>query len=125
MRGDAVWILLLVGWFAGRALEGSGRGCGGPPAPSRGTRAFAPDPRSASPRELRRLPGIGETRALAVARARWEHPDDGPPLLLSDVPGIGEASEVAIRRWLERAGGGSAGSGRATSAVHSLHSNPP
>jgi hypothetical protein len=63
---------------------------------------WAGDP-DLSPRAMRGWPSIGELRALAIAEARWEHPDEGPPLYLSDVEGIGETSERAVRAWLEAA----------------------
>ena len=56
------------------------------------------------PRELRRLPGIGRSRAIDVARARWEHdPNDGP-LAWSDVHGIGEKTEARVVEWLAERG---------------------
>ena len=60
------------------------------------------DPRSAPPRELRRLPGIGEARAIAIARLRWER--GGAPLYLGEVPGVGPGTVAAVRAWLEERG---------------------
>jgi hypothetical protein len=52
---------------------------------------------SDSVRELRRLPGVGETRALAIAEARWECRVSGRPLVLEDVPGIGPQTAASVR----------------------------
>ena len=52
------------------------------------------------PRELRRLPGIGPTRALAIARARWEHGLRGAPRAWDVVPGIGAETVHAIESAL-------------------------
>lgn len=54
-----------------------------------------------SPRELRVLPGIGEARALAIARACWErgHLSVGD---LDSIPSIGEATVARVRAWLAR-----------------------
>lgn len=60
------------------------------------------EPRTAAPRELRRLPGIGESRAIAIARLRWQR--GGEPLFLGDVPGIGESTVAEVRAWLEARG---------------------
>jgi hypothetical protein len=46
-----------------------------------------------APRELRRLPGVGEARSVAIEREIWERA--GPDLglrRLSEVPGIGPAT---------------------------------
>ena len=62
------------------------------------------DPARMPPRELRRLPGIGERRAIDVSRARWEHdPRDGP-LAWSDIHGIGEKTEAGVVEWLSARG---------------------
>ena len=61
------------------------------------------DLQRASPRELRSLPGIGETRALAIARSRFE---DGPfvrPDELERIRGIGPATVERVRSALEPA----------------------
>ena len=57
----------------------------------------APEPidlEDADPRALRRLPGIGEQRAMDIARLRWERAGRG--LRLSEVPGIGPKTERAL-----------------------------
>ncbi|MCZ6598463.1 MAG: hypothetical protein O7B99_12545, partial [Planctomycetota bacterium] len=58
------------------------------------------DPARMSPRELRRLPGIGEKRSLNVARERWKHDPAAGPLGWSDVYGIGEITERRVLEWL-------------------------
>jgi hypothetical protein len=57
----------------------------------------ASDPDRMSPRELRRLPAIGPTRALAIARARWEEGLTGGPEAWDEVPGIGPETVRSIR----------------------------
>lgn len=53
-----------------------------------------------SVRELRLLPGLGDTRARALVRAREElEPGDGLPRL-SEIPGIGEITERRVHDWL-------------------------
>ncbi|MDP6540646.1 MAG: helix-hairpin-helix domain-containing protein [Planctomycetota bacterium] len=47
------------------------------------------------PRDLRGLPGIGERRALDIARWRWER--SGGELRLSEVPGVGPKTERLLR----------------------------
>jgi len=64
------------------------------------------DPDRMSPRELRRLPGIGPTRALAIARARWELGLSGGPESWVRLHGIGPETVAAIQRHLDRAGVG-------------------
>lgn len=52
-------------------------------------------------RELRRLPGIGPARALAIVRARWELGLRGAPAAWDRVPGVGEGTVEALLAWLE------------------------
>jgi hypothetical protein len=98
--GEPAWRAAVAGWLVAQAILGS--------LPDRAPRALDPSREGVenafAPRILRGWPGIGEVRALAIARARWEHPDDGPPLYLSDVEGVGEATERAVRAWLEPPG---------------------
>jgi hypothetical protein len=92
---EPAWRAAVAGWLLAHAIVGS--------LPDRAPRALDPSGEGGSPfapRVMRGWPGIGEVRALAIARARWEHPDDGPPLYLADVEGIGEATERAVRAWL-------------------------
>lgn len=58
------------------------------------------DPDRMSPRELRGLPAIGPTRALAIARARWDRALTGGPEAWEDIPGIGPETVRAIRSAL-------------------------
>lgn len=62
------------------------------------------DPADMNVRELRRLPGIGEKRARAVARMRRGHDRALGALHWSDVRGIGERTEERIRSWLRARG---------------------
>jgi hypothetical protein len=55
-----------------------------------------------SPRELRRLPGIGQTRALSIARARWERSETEDGADLARAPGIGPETRRRIHEWFER-----------------------
>lgn len=58
----------------------------------------------AAPRELRALPGIGETRAREIARSRFE---DGPIDSAGDLErlhGIGPATVARVRAFLAREG---------------------
>jgi len=105
---EPAWRALATGWLLARALLVSG------------TAPLEPGPRAElplspggrmPPRALRSWPGIGETRALEIARARWRHPDDGPPLYLSQVPGIGPTTERAVDAWLGPGGAGPCGGG--------------
>jgi hypothetical protein len=71
-----------------------------------GTSVDAPllDVASAGPRELRRLPGIGDQRALALARARWQ---SGARAVFGDLdaqPGIGPITAGRVAAWLREAG---------------------
>jgi competence protein ComEA len=59
---------------------------------------------SASPRELRALPGIGETRALAIARARHAGGPLTRPDELERIRGIGPATVERVRAALELPG---------------------
>lgn len=111
-RRDDAWALLLVGALAADALwldtlartdrtavrSSPEHGATGRDRAEVGV----PDPASASPRELRALPGIGETRAIAIADARWRLPP-GHSKTLSDLPGIGPVTEQRVRALLDHA----------------------
>lgn len=58
---------------------------------------------SASARELRRLPGIGEVRALEIVRERWRRRGTGEEFELAALPGIGETTAERVEEAL-RAG---------------------
>ncbi len=128
VRRDGAWAWMLVGalaadacWlharspspFAARLDAGVDPGVpNGPPEP--------PDPARASPRELRALPGIGEARAIAIARERWEL-RPGHTRALSEVDGIGPVTEGGIRALLDHARAASGRSDARDSAVDSSH----
>ena len=56
----------------------------------------------ASPRTLRRLPGLGVVRSADLVRARWQHGEDPTPLALDEVRGIGEGTVGKICAALGR-----------------------
>ena len=100
------WMYVLAGWLLASAQLGSAQlHIDGSEAEARmpaGARSpEETDPDRMSPRELRRLPAIGPTRALAIARARWERGLTGGPEAWEDIPGIGPETVRAIRRALE------------------------
>ena len=103
------WIFALTGFLFGTALlELLARGPGEAALRARVPEGFldesAPSLERSSPRELRGLPGIGETRALAIARSRF---DQGPftrPEELERIRGIGPATVERVRAALERPG---------------------
>jgi len=64
----------------------------------------APRLEHASPRELRALPGIGETRALAIARSRHAQGPITRPDELDRIRGIGPATVERVRAALEPPG---------------------
>ena len=98
-------VLGLVGWLAvmlaqaarTRPREPEGRGT----APEAALELV-----SASARELRRLPGIGEVRALEIVRERWRRRGTGEEFQLAALPGIGETTAERVEEAL-RAGCGS------------------
>jgi hypothetical protein len=52
--------------------------------------------RALSLRDLRTLPGVGERRALQIARARWAWAGSPDPLFLDQIPGIGPKTAAAV-----------------------------
>lgn len=59
---------------------------------------------SASARELRSLPGIGATRALAIAAARWRNGGRMSLEELDRIPGIGPETRAGIAEALRERG---------------------
>lgn len=57
------------------------------------------NPETLSTRELRRIPGVGQVRALAIARERWRSERAGEEFVLLDVSGIGPSIAGQIRAW--------------------------
>jgi hypothetical protein len=102
----AAWALLLAGWALSGALLDAVRqrearrseADAAVLAILRGPVEAPLDLATASPRELRRLPGIGPRRALAIADLRWER---GPGFALQDVNGIGPRIEAGILAALQ------------------------
>lgn len=97
MRDRAATRPPLLVWFLAGALLGplAGRESVGPP------RDLAPiDLVRSAPRDLRRLPGIGDRRAIDIARARWNHPPGAAELDLTDVHGIGAGTAASVRAAL-------------------------
>lgn len=99
------WLCLFAGWL----LASTQLRQPGPDLHVVAARAPAPllapslDPDRMPPRDLRRLPGIGERRALAIARARWERGLRGGPEAWDSIPGIGPETIRRIREFLAEA----------------------
>ena len=99
-------LYVLAGWLLASAQLGSVRptieaaeAAARMPAGARSPAETDPD--RMSPRELRRLPAIGPTRALAIIHARWELGLTGGPEAWEDIPGIGPETVRAIRNALD------------------------
>jgi len=97
---EPAWPFLVAGYLFGAAVIG---------VPSRIERPATCDVRVPdtaryidrwSPRELRRLPGIGQARALAIARTRFDEDLHGGVDALERVPGIGPETARRVRAWL-------------------------
>ncbi|MEE8467157.1 MAG: helix-hairpin-helix domain-containing protein [Planctomycetota bacterium] len=94
---------MLLGWLSGAALLAGADGPAALPSSAADcTLECAPLPAPApAPRTWRSVPGIGRTRALALARAVWEAGVRDPRSLdLTQVPGVGEVTAARARAWL-------------------------
>ncbi len=103
------WLCALVGFlFATTLLELLPHGPSEAALRARVPAGFldeaAPRLTSASPRELRALPGIGETRALSIARSRHAQGPISSPDELERIRGIGPATVERVRAALEAPG---------------------
>jgi hypothetical protein len=115
LRRVPLWAWVVLGWLAGQLARAAARG---PVHANAAALAFVraaqaregpalEEARSARSldhvcvRELRALPGIDETRALDIARARWERDWNAGPLRLSAIRGIGPTTETAVAAWFE------------------------
>jgi len=96
-----LWTLALAGLLLASALRPRA-----PPVPAEPVRP--PTLSAGTACELRRVPGLGERRALALVDARWGRARADPPLYLGDVPGVGPGSETQVALWLAAAGAASA-----------------
>ena len=105
----SAWTMVLAGFlFATALLELLPRGPAEAALQARMPEGFLdktpPRLESSSPRELRALPGIGETRALAIARSRREQGPITRPDELERIRGIGAATVERVRAALELPG---------------------
>jgi hypothetical protein len=101
------WAFVLAGWLvASSELDPGPRTPGEAEVLERmpsGSRPTAPaDPDRMCARELRLLPAIGPSRALAIVRARWEKGLSGGPEAWETLPGIGPETVRAVRRALDQ-----------------------
>ena len=117
-----MWALLLLGVASVAAAGHLGwLPLAGVAAPA--PRAPATELESMSPRELRRLPGLGEVRALALANDRWRRRGSGEPLRLETLPGIGPVTALRVRQALDPAAGTPSSGGRPP--ARGIHSPDP
>ena len=104
-RGPAAhaWIWFAVGWLTSTLLieDVERASLGAPRAETHTALPVEPTPsfERMTVRELRRLPGIGDARAVAIARARWERGLRGGPRALEELAGIGPATIAGIEAW--------------------------
>ncbi len=102
--GGEAWIVLFTGWSLG-VLLGAAPGL---PHAAVGDLQFGPggyDPNRMHVRQLRRLPGIGATRAQAIVTSRYQALETGVCLDWRTAPGIGPATERAVGAWLSERNG--------------------
>ena len=96
------WGWLIIGVLSVSMIRSSGERA---PVPAQtavqGLEQHPIDLSTATVRELRRLPSIGNRRAVQVTRARWEHDLNDGTLSLGDLPGIGPVTEERVKRTLE------------------------
>jgi DNA uptake protein ComE-like DNA-binding protein len=105
--GGGAWVWLLAGWLVASVRVSPPSIVGESSAIESRIPAREPPSRARvdlarlSPRDLRTLPGIGESRALAIAREGWERGrlDVGD---LDAIPSIGEGTVDRARAWIER-----------------------
>lgn len=97
-------VLALVGWLAVMTAQAARQRSEGALAPSP-SRATPWTLATASACELRRLPGIGETRALEIVRERWRRRGTGERFELASLPGIGETTARRVAEALAEASG--------------------
>lgn len=112
--GAAGWLMVLIGGWGGdlvvRWVDAAGRAdrelaLERSPTERRFVERDAtlpPELSALGPRELRRLPGIGAKRALAIAEARWRRDRALGPLRIDDVPGIGPRTLARIEAAVAR-----------------------
>lgn len=115
LRRVPLWAWVVLGWLAGQLARAAARG---PVHANAAALAFVRAARERDGpalegarrarsldqvcvRELRALPGIDETRALDIARVRWERDWNAGPLRLSAIRGIGPTTETAVAAWFE------------------------
>ena len=114
LTGDGIvgWLWLVIGLLAvAMAREGA---VTEPPTEigaAEGLTARPIDLKTATVRELRGLPGIGNRRAVQISRARWEHDPETGVLELDDLPGIGPITRARVEKALVRKDPPSRGSG--------------
>ena len=104
-RGAPIWAWVLVGWMAaGTAAAFWHRGTlersVGDRVELEQSHEIDWDLEQMSPREMRTLPGIGNKRALDIADAMWERPEEDGAFDMKTVPGIGEKTASTVASFL-------------------------
>jgi len=95
------WALLLAGWLSGVAVRPVARADEPRIALCSATEQSLPR-LGPSPRAWRQLSGVGSKRALAAARAHWEHDPRRGALDWVDVPGIGPVTALRLESLVGR-----------------------